>query len=157
MTSFIGEYQCSVDVKGRIMLPSAFKKQMDPVQEKFAVRKGIYVSCLALYPWNAWEQQILDIRRKLNLNNREQNQLFREFLKNTAELVLDNTNRILIPKYLLGLAGIKKEVMLHGMDSQIEIWAKENYVSGIPDEDDFATRFEKHLGSSNNSQYFPNN
>jgi MraZ protein len=53
VTTFLGEYQCSVDVKSRIMLPSALKRQMNPAaQDRLAVRKDTFSSCLALFPWD---------------------------------------------------------------------------------------------------------
>lgn len=155
MTTFLGEYQCSVDVKGRIMLPSALKRQMNPAaQDRLAVRKDIFEPCLVLYPWDEWELQIKKLRSRLNLNNREHNKFYRDFFQNTAELVLDNTNRMLLPRNLTGIVEIQKDVVLLGLDIKIEIWAKEKFVSGISNENDFASQAEKLLGGMNdfNSQ-----
>lgn len=147
MTTFIGEYPCSVDVKGRILLPSALKKQMSPdAKEGFVVRKDIFEKCLVLYPMDEWEVQVKRLRSRLNPYKREHNKLLREFYKNTAELSLDGANRILIPKYLMELIGAAKDVILHGTDSKIEIWSKDSYQMGIADEDDFAQRAESILG-----------
>ncbi|HBX50495.1 MAG TPA: division/cell wall cluster transcriptional repressor MraZ [Bacteroidales bacterium] len=147
MTTFIGEHPCNVDVKGRILLPSALKKQMSSeAKEGFVVRKDIFEKCLVLYPMDEWEIQVKRIRSRLNPYNREHNKLLREFYKNTAELALDSANRILIPKYLMELIGASKEVMLHGTDNKIEIWSKEAYQMGITDEEDFAKRAEQFLG-----------
>ena len=150
MTTFLGEYQCSVDAKNRIMLPSALKRQMTPAaQDRLAVRKDTFSSCLTLFPWDEWELQIKKLRSKLNLNIREHNDYYRDFFQNTAELVLDNTNRMLLPKNLMVLVEIKKEVVLFGLGDKIEIWAKEKFVSGRQDEDKFAAQTEKLLGSLN--------
>src|SRR5659263_39453 len=100
MATFIGDYTCKVDVKGRIILPMAFKKQM-PVdaQDHFVVRKDIYENCLVLYALEDWNRQLEKFRKKLNSYNREQNKFLRNLFKGTAELSLDNNNRILCLLY----------------------------------------------------------
>ena len=56
MSNFIGEYECKVEVKGRIMFPVGFRKQLDPsAQEKFVVNRG-FGKYLVLYPMNEWEK-----------------------------------------------------------------------------------------------------
>ena len=101
MTSFIGDYPCKVDAKGRITLPSAFKKQMDPsVAGRFIVKKDIYEKCLVLYPLDEWQRQIQLLRSRLNPYNKTHNRFLREFSKGMIEATLDNNNRLLIPKRL---------------------------------------------------------
>lgn len=147
MTTFIGDYTCKIDEKGRTMLPAAFKKAM-PVEARdtFVVKKDIYEKCLVLYPINEWESQVAIIRSRLNPYNKEHNAFLRNYYKGTAEVMLDATNRLLIPKRLLDEAGITKEAVLAGQDGKIEVWAKDAYEqidSGI----DFAALAEKIMGS----------
>ena len=98
MTTFIGDYPCKADSKGRIMLPSALKKQMaGAVQDRFVVKKDIFEKCLVLFPFDEWERQIKILRSKINPYNREHNKFLREFYKGTAEITLDGNNRMLIP------------------------------------------------------------
>jgi MraZ protein len=147
MTSFIGEFQCKVDPKGRIVLPSALKKQMSAdARDSFIVKKDIFERCLVLFPLDEWERQVALIRSKLNPYNKEHNLFIREFYKGTAELVLDTNNRMLIPKRLYDLVGIETDVFLAGQDGKIEIWAKEAYSEVIENEEDFAKLAEKILG-----------
>jgi len=97
MTTFIGDYTAKVDAKGRIVLPSAFKKQLDPAaNERFVVKKDVFEKCLVLFPMDEWERQVAIIRSKLNPYNKEHNRFLRGFYKVTAELALDSNNRILI-------------------------------------------------------------
>src|SRR5512137_1261651 len=113
MATFIGNYACKVDVKGRIILPVAFKKQMPAdAQDHFVVRKDIFEECLVLYSIDDWNRQIEKIRSRINPYNREHNMFLRNFFKGTAELSLDNNNRLLIPKRLLDLAGAGRDVVL---------------------------------------------
>jgi len=145
MNSFIGEYHCRVDAKGRIMLPAAFKKQLSPAsKDTFVVKKDIYVSCLVMYPMEEWERQNTIIRNNTNPYNPEHNRFVREFYKGAAEISLDANNRLLLPKRLLDEAGIKDDAILAGQNGKIEIWEAKEY--GKMEPDDFARLAEKIMG-----------
>ena len=151
MAIFIGDYTCKVDVKGRIILPAAFKKQMPAdAQDHFVVRKDIFENCLVLFAIEDWNRQLAKIRKKLNPFNREQNMFLRNFFKGTAELSLDNNNRILVPKKLMDLIGADRDVVLAGQDGRIEIWAADIYDKIDMPAEDLANLAEKYLGGSNN-------
>ena len=149
MTSFIGDYICKVDDKGRLLFPSALKKQNKSASpDRYVAKKDIFENCLVLYTMEEWERQNNLIRRNTNPYNREHNKFLREFYRGTAELVLDSNGRILIPKRLLDLVGATKDLSITGQDSRIEIWAKEVYETHETNEDAFAELAEKILGSS---------
>ena len=151
MATFLGDYPCKVDVKGRIILPVAFKKQMPAdAQDHFVVRKDFFDNCLVLFTIEDWNKQLEKIRKKLNPYNREQNNFLRNFFKGTAELTLDNNNRILVPKRLMEMIGADRDVVLAGQDGKIEIWAAENYDKVDMSEEEFGNQVEKYLGVSNN-------
>lgn len=144
MSAFIGDYSCKVDVKGRVLLPSAFIKHLpEQSQGRFVVKKDIFEKCLVLYPMNEWEYQTSLIRSKINPYKKEHNIFLRNFYKGTAELALDGNNRLLIPKRLLEGAGINRELIMAGQDSKIEIWLKENYEDQSYVDDEFARLAEK--------------
>ena len=151
MATFIGDYPCKVDAKGRIILPMAFKKQMPAAaQDHFVVRKDIFENCLVLYAIDDWNRQIEKIRKKINPYNREHNMFLRNFFKGTAELSLDNNNRLLVPKRLMDLIGADRDVVLAGQDGRIEIWAADVYDKIDMKADDFANLAEKLMGGSLN-------
>jgi len=151
MATFIGDYMCKVDVKGRIILPVAFKKQMpSDAQDHFVVRKDIFVNCLVLYTIEDWNRQLDKIRKRINPYNREHNMFLRNFFKGTAELSLDNNNRILVPKRFLDLVGAERNVVLAGQDGRIEIWAADSYEKIDMPAEDFANLAEKLMGGSIN-------
>jgi len=151
MATFIGDYPCKVDVKGRIILPMAFKKQMpQSALDHFVVRKDIFENCLVLYALDDWNRQLEKIRKRINPYNREHNMFLRNFFKGTAELTLDNNNRMLIPKRLFDLIGAERDVVLAGQDGRIEIWAASVYDTIGMAADDFADLAEKLLGGSTN-------
>jgi len=149
MTSFIGDYICKVDDKGRMLFPSAFKKQNKSASpDRYVLKKDIFEGCLVLYTMDEWERQNALIRRNTNPYNREHSKFLREFYRGTSELTLDSSGRLLIPKRLLELINAGKELALTGQDSRIEIWAKDAYEAHIADEESFANLAEKILGST---------
>jgi MraZ protein len=149
MATFIGDYTCKVDVKGRIILPMAFKKQMPAdARDHFVVRIDIFEKCLVLYALEDWNRQLIRIRKRINPYNREHNTFLRNFFKGTAELSLDSNNRMLIPKRLLDIIGAGRDVVLAGQDGRIEIWTADVYEELDMPADDFASLAEKLMGGS---------
>jgi len=151
MATFIGDYTCKVDVKGRIILPMAFKKQMPAeTRDQFVVRKDIFENCLVLYSIEDWDRQLEKIRRRINPYNREHNKFLRNFFKGTAELTLDSNNRMLIPRRLLDIIGADRDVVLAGQDGRIEIWAAAAYEKIDMPAEDFANLAEMLMGCTLN-------
>ncbi len=149
MSTFIGDYSCKIDSKGRMIFPSAFKKQMESASgDHFVVRRDIFENCLVLYTSEDWNMQMQKIRSRINPYNREHNRFLRNFFKGTAELALDSSNRLLIPRKLLQLAEIEKEIVLAGQDGRIEIWASNKYDTIDMPVDDFADLAEKLMGGN---------
>jgi len=148
MASFIGEISCKLDTKGRILFPAAFKKQIPAAaQEKFVIKKDIFEDCLVLYPFNEWERQVDIIRKKLNPYNKDHNRFLRGFFRGTAEIELDASNRVLLPKRLVEKIKAEKELVLIGLDTKLEIWSKELYEELNNQDDDFAQLAEDILGN----------
>lgn len=143
MTNLVGEYECRIDDKGRIILPAGLKKQIPAeAQERFVINRG-FESCLALYPMNEWKK-ISDEVNRLNLYNRKNRNFVRYFYRGASELVLDGSNRLLMPKTLLLYAGIRRDVILFAFSNRIEVWAKDKYESLMTDEpEDFALLAEE--------------
>jgi len=151
MATFVGEQYCKVDVKGRIILPMAFKKQMpSDARDNFIVRKDIFDNCLVLYSLDDWNRQLEKIRKKINPYNRVHNNFLRNFFKGTAELDLDSNNRFLVPKRLLDLIGVERDVILAGQEGKIEIWAPANYRSTDLSGEQLADLAEEILGGISN-------
>jgi|PlaIllAssembly_1097288.scaffolds.fasta_scaffold530189_2 MraZ protein len=157
MITFTGDYSCRLDEKGRLLLPAAFIRQMAAVmQEKFVLKKDIFEACLVLYPMNEWEGQNQILRQNTNPYNREHNQFLRGFFKGTAEVMLDASNRILIPKRLLDDIGADREVVMAGQLGRIEIWTKEAYDKIESGGDQIAQLAEKIMGNLSKGSEIPN-
>jgi MraZ protein len=148
MTNFIGEYECKLDAKGRLMLPSSLRKQLDPsAQEKFVMNRG-FEKCLVLYPKNDWKY-ISEEVNKLNQYVKKNREFIRYFYRGATELGLDGTGRMLFPKRMLEYAGVEKEVVLFAYGNRIEVWDKETYNGLLTDEpDEFAMLAEEVMGNS---------
>ena len=123
---FLGNLEAKIDAKGRVFLPSTFRKQLQTATEECLImRKDTYQSCLVLYPESVWNEQMNDLRSRLNRWNAKHQMLFRQFVADVEIVTLDNNGRFLIPKRYLKLVNISQDVRLIGMDDTIEIWPKE--------------------------------
>jgi MraZ protein len=150
-TNLIGEFECRLDEKSRIILPAALKKQISQdAQDKFVINRG-FEGCLVLYPYNVWKETTGNIN-KLNLFVRDNRRFVRFFYNGATELMLDSQNRLLLPKSLLGFAAIEKEVVLFAYSDRIEVWNKSTYLQLLSKEpEDFAQLAEKVMGKQDGS------
>ena len=152
MATFIGENYCKVDTKGRIILPMDFIKQLPAdCRDHLIARKDIFVNCLVLYSPDDWNRQVEKIRKKVNPYNRIHSNFLRNFYKGTDKLELDTSNRFLVPRRLLDLIGVDRDVVLLGLDGKIEIWAAENYHTTDMSPEELANQAEEFLGDTNDS------
>ncbi len=143
----IGTYECKVDVKGRVLIPSAFKKQLAPVINKgFVLKRAVFQSCLELYPISQWEELISKVN-SLNRFKKKNNDFIRRFTAGVKFIELDNNGRLLIPKDLIEFSNIKRDIVLSSSVNIIEIWDKQSYEGAIEDSrDDFAQLAEEVMG-----------
>ena len=153
MITFIGDYQCKLDVKGRVTLPSAFRKLLNGDSEgRCVLRKNLYDNCLDLYPLQMWERQIELIRSKVNPFNKKHAIFLREFYRGTAEIQIDSNGRLLIPKKFFDFGGFKKEITIVGQDEKIEIWDAESYEKSVLSKEDFANFANDILGGDSETK-----
>jgi len=147
LNSLIGTYECKVDVKGRLMLPSSIKKQLLPILESgFVLRRSVFQECLELYPMEEW-QLLMEKMNKLNRFKKKNNDFIRRFSAGAKMVEVDANGRLLIPKDLTVFAGITKEVVVSSSINIIEIWDKDRYEQAISDAaDDFADLAEEVMG-----------
>lgn len=152
MASFIGEYNCKIDAKGRFAFPAGLKKQLDPAaQEKFVLNRG-FEGCLVLYPQNEWEKETARFA-KLNLFVAKNRKFYRQFHNGATEVSMDAAGRLLMPKQLAVFAGITKEIVLFAYANRIEVWDKEKYDQVMDDGvDDFADLAEDVMGQLNDEE-----
>lgn len=147
MNSLIGTYDCKVDAKGRLMMPSGMKKQLLAVLEDgFVLRRSVFQPCLELYPISEW-QTVMKKVNKLNRFKKKNNDFIRRFNAGARRVDIDASGRLLIPKDLTSFAGISKNIVISPAVNIIEIWDKDRYEKAIDDAAiDFADLAEEVMG-----------
>ena len=147
MINLIGTYECKADVKGRLMIPSAIKKQLLPIlQEGFVLKRSVFQPCLELYPMSEWNVMMEGVN-KLNRFRKKNNDFIRRFTAGVKVVELDASGRLLIPKDLSAFSGISKNVVVASAVNIIEIWDKDKYEKAIDDATgDFADLAEEVMG-----------
>lgn len=119
---FMGEYNHTIDAKGRVIVPSKFRETLG---DEFVVTKGLD-GCLFVYDnneWAAFEEKL----KSLPITNKDARQFVRFFLAGAASVEVDKQGRILLPGSLREFAELIKDVVLIGVGSRIEIWSKERW------------------------------
>jgi len=147
----IGTYECKIDVKGRLLIPIALKKQIaDSISQGFVLKRAVFQQCLELYPLQQWKDLISKVN-KLNRFKKKNNDFIRRFTAGLKFIELDNTGRLLIPKELTEFANINREIVLSSSVNIIEIWDKSKYEKTIDDsKSDFAQLAEEVMGDDEN-------
>ena len=129
---FLGNIEAKTDVKGRAFLPAVFRKVLQAGDNgsvdgdgslRLVMRKDIFQPCLVLYPESVWNEQMDMMRSRLNRWNRQQQQVFRQFVSDVELLTLDGNGRFLIPKRYQRMAEIDQDIKFVGMGDTIEIWS----------------------------------
>ena len=150
VVNLIGTYECKADSKGRLMLPSQLKKQLNSVLDGgFVLKRAVFQPCLELYPMSEWNT-LMNKVNKLNRFVKKNNDFIRRFTAGVRIVELDASGRLLVPKDLHLFAGISKEVVLSSSVNIIEIWDKDNYEKAIDDAaGDFGELAEDVMGNDN--------
>lgn len=126
MIGFLGEYEATLDAKGRFLLPAGLKKQL-PEEDgnAFVINRG-FEKCLTMYPLSSWEPIFSNIS-KLNDFDPKVREFRRWFLNGAIQMDLDGAGRLLVPKNLVDHARLDKDIVLVSAVNKIEIWDKKTY------------------------------
>ncbi len=119
---FIGEYNHSVDVKGRLAIPVKFR---DAFAEGAVVTKGLD-ECLVVYPRSEWDK-LADKLSKLPISQSNTRAFSRLMLAGAMDLEIDKQGRVMVPEYLREYAEMKKKVIIAGLFNRLEIWDEEKW------------------------------
>jgi MraZ protein len=129
----MGEYEHSVDAKGRLILPAKFREELG---DTFIATRGLE-NCLFIYPQKEWAIQDQKLE-KLSLFDPQARAVKRYMYGGAAELEVDKQGRVLIPLSLRQYAKLDKDVIVAGVSNRVEIWSKENWLS-------YNAETEKHI------------
>ena len=148
MINLIGSYEVKADAKGRVMIPSGLRKQIQPIlNEGFILKRSVFQKCLELYPMSEWNKEAESLT-KLNRFVKENNDFIRVFMAGVRTVDLDTTGRMQIPKDLVKYADISKNLVISSSINRMEIWDKDTYEKVLNEpEVDFGILAEKVMGN----------
>ncbi|MDO5392100.1 MAG: division/cell wall cluster transcriptional repressor MraZ [Eubacteriales bacterium] len=137
---FMGEYNHTIDAKGRLIIPAKFREALG---EEFILTKGLD-GCLSIYPMDEWES-FEEKLKALPLTDKNARAFLRFFVAGATSCELDRQGRILVPSTLREFAGLKKEVVLTGNLTRIEVWSKQKWIenSNYDDMDSIAASMQE--------------
>ena len=130
MIRFLGNIEARADAKGRVFIPATFRKQLQAAsEERLIMRKDVFQDCLTLYPESVWNEELNELRSRLNKP--------------------DSNGRILIPKRYLQICSIHGDIRFIGIDNKIEIWAKERAEQPFMSPEEFGAALEEIMNDDN--------
>ena len=137
---FMGEYNHTIDAKGRLIIPAKFREALG---EEFILTRGLD-GCLSIYPmdeWKSFEEKL----KALPLTDKNARAFLRFFVAGATSCELDKQGIILVPSTLREFAGLEKEVVLTGNLTRIEVWSKEKWIenSNYDDMDSIAASMQE--------------
>lgn len=146
MLGFLGEYEATLDAKGRFLLPGGLKKQFPDGETHFVVSRG-FEKCLNIYPVKTWEA-IVEKLNKLNDFDPKVRQFKLFFLGGATVVELDSAGRLLLPQLLKEYAGLTKEIILASNVDKINIWEAGKYKQFFEEfsSDDFSNLAQEVMG-----------
>ncbi len=147
----IGEYQCKLDAKGRLMISADFQEQLgDLLDQGFVIRPGLFSKCIELYTMNDW----METQRKLKgLSQfvKTNVDLMRKYNAGARMVKLDGSKRLQVPKQLIDEVGLNKDVVINSLPGYMEIWDKDLYRAQLTqlDQESLEKLLEEKLGGFN--------
>jgi len=140
MSTFIGKYEAKADVKGRIFIPSAYRKLLpDGERERIVMRRDAENDCMIFYPEHVWNTKVEGLKANLDEWNPEDQMILMQFVSDAEWLDIDSQGRILIAKrHLQSIAVESSEVLFVGMIDRFAVWSKVRYEQVKMSQADFA-------------------
>ncbi len=132
----VGHFNCKLDSKGRLMMPSEFKEQLgEQAEEGFVLRPGLFDRCLELFTRKDWDDVQDKLRTSLSQFNPEHAAVIRKYNAGARFVKLDATGRLQIPKELIEKGALVKDVIISSVTTKMEIWDKSLYEATVSDID----------------------
>lgn len=129
MSTFIGKYEAKADVKGRVFIPSVYRKLLSEAdRERLVLRRDTDNDCLILYPGSVWNAKVEQLKSVLDEWNPDDQLLLMQFVSEAEWLDIDSQGRVLVSKRHLQEIGIESsDILFVGMIDRIALWGKPNY------------------------------
>jgi MraZ protein len=145
--SFKGQYEHSVDNKGRVAFPAKLRKNVSPdAEDRYTLLRGVD-ACLYLYPQDEWKE-VEDKLDKINSFSRKGRTVKRNILRYAEDVTLDKKHRISLPQHLKEWSQIDGTAIFIGSGERIEIWSPEKLdeIDSMLDDEAYAELFEQVMG-----------
>ncbi|MBQ7179964.1 MAG: division/cell wall cluster transcriptional repressor MraZ [Bacteroidaceae bacterium] len=140
---FTGNIDAKVDEKGRVFVPSSFRKiLLREESQGLILRRDVFQRCLVLFPQEVWDEQVNAITARTNMFDRQGRDALRRFVAGAESITLDSGGRMLIPRRYLEESGIQNEVRFIGVDNTIEIWSRQAAEALLSEPDTLADALE---------------
>ena len=145
MSTFIGKYEAKADVKGRIFIPSAYRKLLpDGEREKVVMRRDAENECMILYPEHVWNAKVEQLKATLDEWNPADQMLMMQFVADAEWLDIDSQGRVLIAKrHLQSISVENSELLFVGMIDRFAVWGKNRYEQSKMSQTEFAKTLKK--------------
>lgn len=141
--------EAKADAKGRVFVPAVFRRILHLAEEtQLVLRKDDFHDCLILYPKTQWDEELVQLRQKLNKWDAGQQRLFRHIASQVEVMEIDGNGRILIPKKYLQMTGITHEVRFLGMNDSIELWSPDRLEKVILSPEDLQDSINRFLANA---------
>ena len=147
MSTFIGKYEAKADIKGRIFIPSVYRKLLhEGARERVVMRPDAGNDCLILYPEPVWNEIVLQLKNTLDEWNPEDQLLLMQFVSDAEWLDIDSQGRVLISKrHLQSIQIENNEVLFAGMNDRFAVWSRNRYEQTLMSQNDFARRLSERM------------
>jgi len=151
MSTFIGKYEAKADIKGRIFIPSSYRRLLpEGEREHVVMRKDAENDCLIVFPEHVWNQKVEEFKLKLDDWNPTDQLLLMQFVSDAEWLDIDSQGRVLISKKNLQAIGVDNaEVLFVGMIDRFALWSKSRYEQAKLSSEDFAKLLKDRMMKQN--------
>ncbi len=147
MFVFSSKYNATIDDKGRVVLPAAFKKELgETFDYVLYVEKDPHEQCLNVYPSSSWSEHLEFVRSRLNMNDKMHSRLLDVFYQNFVKVGVASNMRLNLPNAFLEKMEMEKEVVFTGQGSRIRLWSAEAYKDSVISEDEFGNLYQQLMG-----------
>ena len=144
---FIGTTDAKLDAKGRVFLPSDFRKQLAESDATFVLKRDVYQPCLVMYTQQVWEMELAVLQSRLDRWNPKHAMLYRQFMAGTEVVTLDANGRFLLPRHMAEACRIDNRIVRFvGVDDRIEVWDIAQYDQCMLNDADLAKLMAQEMG-----------
>ena len=145
---FTGTYQAKMDAKGRVFLPSDYRRQLHEAGSGIVLRRDLFQPCLVVSTRQVWLDEAARLRACLNGWNRHEAQVLRRFMADVESVSLDASGRLLLPRRLQDFCRIDREVSFLGSYDRIEVWSTALLEATLYDDNRYAEAVEQLMGTA---------